>query len=148
MSRRRPGGHPAQEDPMSASDSSGGPDAQDEFPFAAGAVVYLQVPSDDIGASARFYRAVFGWDTEDDEPSFTAAGLLGQFVLDRSPAPHAGLLAWIYVDSMPDAIKAVRAHGGDVTEEPYPDGPVRWLAEARDPAGNAIGLVTHGPFSN
>jgi hypothetical protein len=32
-------------------------------------------------------------------------------------------------------------------DEPYPDGPVRWLAEARDPAGNAVGLVTHGPVT-
>ena len=133
---------------MSASDGSDRPDAQAEFQLTAGAVVYLQVPTSDVRASARFYRAVFGWHTEDDEPAFTAAGLLGQFVVDRAPAPHAGLLVWIYVDSMPDAVKAVRAHGGEVTEEPYPDGPVRWLAEARDPAGNALGLVTRGPFSN
>jgi len=31
-----------------------------------------------------------------------------------------------------------------VVETPSPDGP-RWLATIRDPGGNALGIVQHGP---
>ena len=61
--------------------------------------------------------------------------------LTGRPTRDAGLLPWLNVDSMPEAMKLVRAHGGEVLEHPTPDGPDRLLATVRDPAGNVIGLV-------
>ena len=52
-----------------------------------GQVCYLQVPTTDLAASARFYAAVLGWRTDPHEAGFEAPGVIGQFVTDRSPAP-------------------------------------------------------------
>ena len=52
-----------------------------------GQVCYLQVPTTDLAASARFYAAVLGWQTDAGEAGFEAPGVIGQFVTDRAPAP-------------------------------------------------------------
>ena len=44
-----------------------------------------------------------------------------------SPTRDAGLLPWLNVDSMLEAMKLVRAYGGEVLEHPTPDGPDRHL---------------------
>ncbi|MCU1458198.1 MAG: Glyoxalase/bleomycin resistance protein/dioxygenase [Actinomycetia bacterium] len=113
---------------------------------AHGQLGYLQIPAVDVGASARFYRHVFGWHVDGDR-GFEAPGLIGQWVTDRSPARDAGMLAWIHVDSIDAALQLVRAHGGTVVEEPTADGPDRWLATVGDPAGNAVGIAQNGERS-
>jgi predicted enzyme related to lactoylglutathione lyase len=112
---------------------------------AHGQLAYLQVPAMDIGQSAAFYEKIFGWRIEHPHPSFEAPGLIGQWVSDRPAAPDAGLLAWIQVDRIDDTLNLVRTNGGDVLEPPSPDGPERWLATIRDPGGNVLGIVQHGP---
>jgi hypothetical protein len=108
-----------------------------------GAVCYLQIPVDDLAGTAAFYEKVFGWRVEGSHPSFEAPGLLGQFVEDRVSAGDAGLLAWISVGSIDEALQAVAASGGSVVEAPSADGTERLLATIRDPSGNALGIVEH-----
>jgi predicted enzyme related to lactoylglutathione lyase len=110
-----------------------------------GQLVYLQIPATDLVDSATFYSRVFGWQIDPHHPSFDAPGIFGQWVTDRPAAEAAGLLVWIQVDRMTDALEQVRANGGDVLEPPSPDGPTRLLATVRDPGGNALGIVQHGP---
>jgi hypothetical protein len=110
-----------------------------------GQLCYLQIPAVDVMRSATFYERVFGWQIERPYPSFVAPGLIGQWVDDRPAAPDGGPLAWIYVDRIDDTLETVRTNGGEVLEEPSPDGPIRWLATIRDPEGNAVGIVGHGP---
>lgn len=112
-------------------------------PLAHGQLCYLQIPADDVARSGAFYAAVFGWTV--DGASFEAPGIIGQFSADRPPAVDAatGLLGWISVDRMDEALEHVRAHAGEPLEEPYADGPNRMLATVRDPAGNVIGVVEH-----
>ena len=112
--------------------------------FSHGRVSYLQIPASDVMESAGFYEAIFGWRIERPYPSFEAPGLIGQWVSDRPPAAEAGPLLWINVDDLDETLESVRRNGGDVIDPPTPDGP-RWLATIRDPAGNAIGIVHHGP---
>ena len=112
--------------------------------LAHGQVCYLQIPSVDMMKSAGFYETVFGWKIERPYPSFEAPGLIGQWVDDRAPARDAGLLAWINVDRIDEALELARSSGGEVVEPPSQDGP-RWLATIRDPAGNVLGIVQHGP---
>ncbi len=126
---------------MTANDDA---DSAPEGGLVPGAVSYLQIPALDVLTSAAFYEAIFGWRIESPYPSFEAPGLIGQWVTDRRPALDAGLLAWINVGSVDDALELVRAHGGEVVAAPAPDGP-RLLATIRDPAGNTVGLVQHGP---
>jgi predicted enzyme related to lactoylglutathione lyase len=119
--------------------------ANEEPTPAHGQVSYLQVPAIDVMRSAAFYERIFGWHIERPYPSFEAPGLIGQWVSDRPAAPDAGLLAWIQVDRIDDTLDLVRANGGEVLKPPSPDGPVRWLATIRDPGGNVLGIVGHGP---
>ena len=108
-----------------------------------GQVCYLQVPTTDLAASARFYAAVLGWRTDPHEAGFEAPGVIGQFVTDRSPAADTGLVAWVAVDDVEAALVAAEAHGGRVLEAPSPDGPSRVLTTVADPSGNPVGLVSH-----
>ncbi|MEP6650322.1 MAG: VOC family protein [Lapillicoccus sp.] len=108
-----------------------------------GQVCYLQVPTTDLAASARFYAAVLGWQTDPGEAGFEAPGVIGQFVTDRLPAPDAGLVAWVAVEDVEAGLATVEAHGGRVLGPPSPDGPTRVLATVADPSGNPVGLVSH-----
>jgi predicted enzyme related to lactoylglutathione lyase len=110
-----------------------------------GQLSYLQIPAVDVQRSAEFYSRVFGWRVDHPHPGFDAPGLIGQWVKDRPPSRDAGLLPWLQVDTMDRALKLVRNFGGDVLEQPTPDGPDRLLATVRDPAGNVLGLVQLGP---
>lgn len=109
-----------------------------------GQVSYLQIPATDLMESASFYETIFGWRIERPHPSFEAPGLIGQWVDDRPVAADAGLLVWIDVDHIDQTLDLVHANGGEVLEPPFADGPVRWLATIRDPAGNVVGVVGHG----
>lgn len=108
---------------------------------AHGQLSYLQIPARDVQKSAEFYARVFGWHIEHPHPGFDAPGLIGQWVTDRPATRDAGFLPWLDVDNMIEALKRVRAHGGEVLEHPTPDGPDRLLATVRDPAGNVVGIV-------
>jgi uncharacterized protein len=127
--------------PMTANHDA---DSAPEDGLTLGAVSYLQIPALDVMTSATFYEAIFGWRVERPYPSFEAPGLIGQWVTDRRPAIDTGVVAWINVASIDDTLELVRAHGGEVIEPPAPDGP-RVLVTIRDPAGNTVGLVQHGP---
>jgi hypothetical protein len=97
-----------------------------------------------MAKSADFYEKIFGWRIERPYHSFEAPGLIGQWVSDRPLATDAGLLAWINVDGIDGVLESIRANGGEVIKPPSPDGP-RWLATIRDPGGNVLGIVQHGP---
>jgi predicted enzyme related to lactoylglutathione lyase len=105
-----------------------------------GQLVYLQLPAVDLRRAARFYQAAFGWEVEQN--SFTAPGLIGQWFTDHRPSTAEGPLLWIYVDDLAAAFAITEQHGGEVLEQPSPDGPTRILATIRDPEGNSVGLVT------
>ncbi len=123
------------------------PEADGPQGLTHGQLSYLQIPAADTMQSAAFYEKVLGWRIERPYASFEAPGLIGQWVDDRAPAPDAGLVAWIHVDDIDEALQLARANGGEVLEPPSPDGPTRILASIRDPGGNRIGLVQHSPGS-
>lgn len=114
-----------------------------------GAVTYMQIPAADVRASAAFYAAVFGWQTQDRGSdahlSFedAATHMVGAFVTGRVIASEPGILPYIYVDSIDGTIEKARANGGDVVREPYPEGGL-WVATLRDIAGNVIGIWRMG----
>ena len=111
--------------------------------FAHGQLSYLQVPALDITTSARFYARVFGWGVDPPESGFEAPGLIGQWVTDRPPAPDAGPVGWIHVADVAATLEVAREAGAAVRDGPMPDGP-RVLASFVDPAGNLVGIVSHG----
>jgi uncharacterized protein len=50
-----------------------------------------------------------------------------------------GLLPYIYVDEITDAVAGIEASGGKIVTSPSPEGNLT-VATFRDPAGNVIGL--------
>ena len=109
-----------------------------------GAVTYLHIPATDARRAAAFYRDVFGWSIDrpdSDRPSFDdASGLLsGAWISDHLAVVEPGLLPYIYVADIEDAVARIIAHGGAIVTEPYPEG-LLIVATFRDPAGNVIGL--------
>ena len=112
-----------------------------------GGVSYLAIPARDVGRSAEFYRAVFGWELrgDPDEPSFSdgTGHVIGHWRTDLEVAADAGVRPYVYVEDLGAALERAAAQGVDVVAGPYPEGSLR-IAVIRDPAGNAVGVWT-GP---
>jgi len=114
-----------------------------------GGLSYLEIPAVDARQSAVFYEKVFGWnlrqrDTGDPRFDDATGHLIGRWVIGRAISREPGLLPYIYVDRIDDAVSRVVAHGGEVVRPPYAEGNL-WVAVFRDPAGNVIGLWQEGP---
>jgi len=113
-----------------------------------GGLSYLHIPAINVQQSAAFYEQVFGWSIHrrgDDRASFDDGGgyVSGAWVTDQAISREPGLLPYIYVNRIDDAIKQIEAQGGEVVKAPYLEGNL-WVATFRDPAGNAIGLWQEG----
>jgi predicted enzyme related to lactoylglutathione lyase len=109
-----------------------------------GGFSYLHIPAIDVHQSAAFYEQVFGWtirQSETDHPGFAdGSGLVsGAWVTDQAISREPGLLPYIYVSRIHNAIELIKAHGGEVVKAPYAEGNL-WVATFRDPAGNVLGL--------
>jgi uncharacterized protein len=111
---------------------------------ANGKICYIEIPATDVERSAAFYREVFGWrirqrgdgSTAFDDPTDEVSGA---WVVGRPPAAEPGLLVYVMVDSVADAVDAVVARGGEIVQPIGADAP-EVTARFRDPAGNVIGL--------
>jgi predicted enzyme related to lactoylglutathione lyase len=109
-----------------------------------GKICYVEMPASDAARSAAFYRAVFGWTVRqrgDGHTAFddTTGEVSGAFVPGRPPAATPGLLFYVMVDSVEEAVKAVAANGGEIVQPLGADAP-EITARFRDPGGNVIGL--------
>lgn len=109
-----------------------------------GKICYLEIPANDVGRSADFYRAVFGWQIRrrgDGRTAFDDAvgQVSGAWVVGRPPSPHPGLLVYVMVDDAAATVEAIVAHGGEIVQPVGADAP-EITARFRDPAGNVLGL--------
>jgi uncharacterized protein len=116
--------------------------------FRPGDVSYLRIAAPDPVRSAAFYSGVFGWKISKDSDAFQDATghVIGHFMSDLPVAGEAGVVPYVYVQDVDEALARVPEAGGEVTAKPYPEGDL-WVAMTRDPAGNAIGVWQHGPRS-
>ena len=78
---------------------------------------------------------------DSDRPSFddTSGRLSGAWLSKHLTVTEPGLLPYIYVEQIADTISRIRAHGGEIVTDPYPEGRLT-VATFRDPAGNVIGI--------
>ncbi len=114
-----------------------------------GGLSYLEIPALDLRPSAVFYEQVLGWKVgwrSSNDPRFSdgTGHLIGRWVTGRAIPREPGLLPYLYVDRIDDAVEQVTVQGGVVVKPPYPEGNL-WVATVRDPAGNIIGLWQAGP---
>ena len=111
---------------------------------ADGKICYLEIPATDIPRSIAFYQAVFDWNVRrrgDGRAAFDDAvgEVSGTWVNGRPPSAQPGLLIYIMVDSVADAVDRVVAQGGEIVQPIGGDAP-EITARFRDPAGNVLGL--------
>jgi uncharacterized protein len=115
--------------------------------FRRGGISYLRVPAEDPRESASFYAGVFGWSVNADreDPSFEdgTGHVIGHFMADLPVAGEAGVLPYVFVESVDETLEKVVARGGEVVTPPYPEGDLR-VATFRDPAGNVVGVWQQG----
>lgn len=109
-----------------------------------GKVCYIEIPANDISASADFYQKVFGWNLRkrgDGNIAFDdgVGEVSGTWVLGRRPSTEVGLLVYIMVDDVAAAIDSVVANGGRAVQPIGMDAP-EITARFSDPAGNVMGL--------
>jgi uncharacterized protein len=116
--------------------------------FRPGDVSYLRIAAPDPARSAAFYSGVFGWKIRKDSTAFEDATghIIGHFMADLPVAGEAGVVPYVYVQDIDEALARVPEAGGEVTAKPYPEGDL-WVAMTRDPAGNAVGVWQHGSRS-
>lgn len=117
--------------------------------FANGKICYIEIPANDVAASAEFYRKVFGWNVRKRDNGSTAfddsiGEVSGSWVLGRSPMSDVGLLVYIMVDSVSATVDLIVANGGKITQPIGADAP-EITARFRDPAGNVLGLYQERP---
>lgn len=116
-----------------------------------GKIAYMQIPAIDARTSARFYADVFGWSIRPgsaDHVGFEdpTGELIGAWVTGREISREPGVVPYIYLDAIDDALDRVVAHGGEIVTPPYDEGGegTLWVALFRDPAGNVIGIWKMG----
>lgn len=106
-----------------------------------GKVCHLAIPASDAETSARFYERVFGWRMRRQGGVITfddgVDEVSGHFV--AAPPGSGGILVFVWVDDLDDAIERVTAAGGSIEAPPGVD-PGELTAHFRDPAGNLLGL--------
>jgi predicted enzyme related to lactoylglutathione lyase len=117
--------------------------------FGHGRLAYIQIPATDTQASADFYARVFGWQirgTGTAHLSFTdtTGDMIGAWVTNRRSASEPGIVPYIYVRGLDDALARIVEAGCGIVEPPYLEGDV-WVATFRDPAGNVIGVWQRDP---
>ncbi len=108
-----------------------------------GKICYVELPATDIGASAEFYRRVFGWNIRQRGDGHTAfddatGQVSGTWLLGRAPAAP-GILFYIMVDSVAATLESIAANGCEIVQPIGADAP-EITARFRDPGGNIIGV--------
>jgi len=120
--------------------------------YANGKICYVEIPSEDIDVSVKFYTSVFGWETRtrgDGAVAFDDAvgQVSGTWVTGRKPSPDVGVLTYIMVDDIDATIEAITANGGKIVQPVGADAP-EITARFTDPAGNIFGLYREPSLGN
>lgn len=109
-----------------------------------GKINYVEIPSRDINATKRFFKAAFGWSFVDYGPDYVAlegAGLDGGFFKsDQVATPANGsVLVVLYSDALTDTLAQVKAAGGTIVQDifEFPGGRRFHFA---DPSGNEFAV--------
>ena len=110
--------------------------------------------TDDTDDAARFYGAVFGWETEAFGPAtmFRLPGYFGGEASQPVPRDVVAVMigaqpqadaAWgvdFWIDDVERGVEVVRRHGGSVLQEPFDAPPAFTQAIVADPGGAVLSL--------
>jgi predicted enzyme related to lactoylglutathione lyase len=115
--------------------------------YGNGKICYVEIPANDVAASAEFFQKVFGWHVRADNNGHTSfddgvGQVSGMWVTGRKPMTEAGLLISIMVDNAEASLEAISTNGGIITQPIGKDFP-EITAHFTDPAGNLWGIYQH-----
>ena len=111
-----------------------------------GKICYIEIPAQDVEASAAFYSKIFGWSVRtrgDGARAFDDAtgAVSGTWVREQPPNNTPRMLTYVMVDSISDTSREIFAAGGRVVKPYTPIGSSgAGFAVIQDPAGNQLGL--------
>lgn len=112
---------------------------------AAGRIVHVNLPALDLARSREFYGTVFGWTFTPNTDGYVlfhdGGGVDGALTTGAKPAAD-GVLLFLQVDDIPDAVTRIEAAGGSLLQGKRPVGGPGFYAIFVDPAGNRIGLFS------
>jgi uncharacterized protein len=116
----------------------------------AGKVVHFEIPIDDTDRGVAFYESAFGWALEQWGPMeyWTTAAGDGEGIggaLTKRSEDSPGLMFYIEVDDIDDALAGVEAAGGTRLTERMPIPTVGWSALFLDTEGNRVGIFQPDP---
>lgn len=110
-------------------------------------VVHFEVPVDDPERAGAFYSSVFSWNVDRWGPveywnlsTGEAPGVGAEGALSRRSEEVPGVVIYVGVDDIDDALDRVQRNGGAALTEKVPIPGVGWSAHVRDTEGNLIGL--------
>lgn len=101
-----------------------------------GSLFYFTLPGPDVERSARFYRAVFGWDLEQGQAGYHVGGVYPPMGLASNDSTDPEV--WIEVIDIEAAVARVRELGGTADDPVHYDS--GWSATCRDPQGVRFNL--------
>ena len=122
------------------------------------AVVHFEMPYDDAGRVAKFYRSAFGWETEplgadmghyvlatttatDAKGPTTAGAINGGFFQRSAEMPAQVPSVVISVADIRASMDKVRSAGGNVLGEPMEIPGVGKYVSFMDPEGNRVSML-------
>ena len=111
-----------------------------------GKICYVEIPTADADASARFYESVFDWKSRtrgDGARAFddSTGSVSGAFVTGRPAHTTVDVMTYVMIDDLDATLARVVAAGGKIVQPRTVIGP---SGDAygffADPAGNVFGL--------
>ena len=107
-----------------------------------GAVVHVEMTSNDLAATRRFLETVFGWKFKKEEMgegmeywTFQAPAGPGGGLTDPPEGIPPATLNYLLVESVASTLEKIRAHGGKVVQDRTEIPKVGWMAVYEIPGG-------------
>ena len=116
-------------------------------------IMWLELASTDVPASAKFYGDLFGWPiVRDEQMDYTMTGFEGdQTGVGFSPVDEAqgvtagSVLVYVYVADVDATIARAKELGAPIILDKTEIPTVGWMAVFGDPGGNRIGVLQPMP---
>ncbi|MEZ5337048.1 MAG: VOC family protein [bacterium] len=143
-------GAAAEPEPAVAGELSGRELAAGMPGMLEGAMIRVDIPSNDLEESREFYSEVFGWEISDNEETggkilnwVDPAGNTGGITSFVAPGEGRGVVIYLYSDDIDESFKRINRAGGrsiDFTMEI--EGGRATVGLFNDPQGNMLGLIS------
>jgi predicted enzyme related to lactoylglutathione lyase len=117
-------------------------------------IMWLEMASTDVPASAEFYGDLFGWPIiRDEQMDYTMTGFEGEQTGvgfspvddERSSVEPGSVLVYVDVADVDAAIARAKELGAPILQDKMEIPTVGWMAIFADPGGNRIAVMQRMP---